>query len=144
MTAQPKIFNWNKSKTLYRYINGGNCFAYQIAAKLFGYGSIIAKNKLGAYAIFFDHFTAQPPEHLTHQDIAALKTSPILFGCILDCHTLFVTKLEGDWRIIAQDADLGFFDFNQITSINPALEIGHNADFSISTPIKNALAVEKN
>lgn len=137
-----KIFNWNKPRTLYRYINSGDLFCYQIAEKLFGYGRIIAKNELGAYAIFFDSFTPQPPQNLTMQDIETLKSEKVLFGCIVDCYILFVSKLQSDWRIIAQDPDLNF-DFNQITSINPGIGIGHNADYSISIPIKKEIALEK-
>lgn len=143
MQQKAKIFNWDKPKTQYRYINGGDFFCYQIAEKLFGYGRIIAKNKLGAYALFFDFFTPAPPKNLKSTDFETLKTNEVLFGCIVDCHTLFVSKLESDWRIIAQDPDVAFFDFNKITSINPAMEIGHNADFSISMPIKNQQAVEQ-
>ncbi|MGF6148709.1 Uncharacterised protein [Kingella potus] len=144
MKAKNKIFNWDKPKVhQYRYIKGGDLFCYRIAEKLFGYGRIIAKNKWGAYALFFDKFTSRPPENLQTEDIDALKAGPVLFGCILDCYTLLVSKLHSDWRIIAQDPDIAFFDFNEITSINPLMEIGHNADFSITVPIKNQEAVQR-
>jgi len=36
-----KIFNWEKNKTLYRYLKNGDLFCFKIADKLFGYGRII-------------------------------------------------------------------------------------------------------
>ena len=60
---------------------------------------------------------------------------PILFKTVLDCHTLFESKLESDWRIIAQDPDYQDPTPSEITSINPALGVAHNADFSIAQKI---------
>lgn len=41
-----KIFNWEKNKTLYRYLKNGDLFCFKIADTLFGYGRIIAKISL--------------------------------------------------------------------------------------------------
>ena len=127
-----KIFNWEKNKTLYRYLKNGDLFCFRIADKLFGYGRIIAKNKLGATVGIFDLFTSSPVELFDYKNAG---NYPILFKTVLDCHTLFESKLESDWRIIAQDPDYQDPIPSEITSINPALEVAHNADFSIAQKI---------
>ena len=66
-----KIFNWEKNRTLYRYLKNGDLFCFKIADKLFGYGRIIAKNKLGATVGIFDLFTSKP--QLSHLIIKMLE-----------------------------------------------------------------------
>ena len=135
-----KIFNWEKNKTLYRYIKNGDLFCFKIAERLFGYGRLIAKNKLGATVGIFDLFTLSPVEPFDYKNAG---NYPILFKTVLDCHTLFVSKLESDWRIIAQDPDYQDPTPSEITSINPAMELAHNADFSIEQEIDKEDARQK-
>lgn len=135
-----KIFNWEKNKTLYRYLKHGDLFCFKIADKLFGYGRLIAKNKLGATVGIFDLFTLSPVEPFDYKNAG---NYPILFKTVLDCHTLFVSKLESDWRIIAQDPDYQDLTPSEITSINPAMELAHNADFSIEQEIDKEDARQK-
>ena len=80
-----KIFNWEKNRTLYRYLKNGDLFCFKIADKLFGYGRIIAKNKLGATVGIFDLFTSSPVELFDYKNAG---NYPILFKTVLDCHTL--------------------------------------------------------
>ena len=127
-----KIFNWEKNRTLYRYLKNGDLFCFKIADKLFGYGRIIAKNKLGATVGIFDLFTSSPVELFDYKNAG---NYPILFKTVLDCHTLFESKLESDWRVIAQDPNYQDPTPSEITSINPALGVAHNADFSIAQKI---------
>ena len=71
---------------------------------------------------------------LNHSIIKTLEITQF-YQTVLDCHTLFESKLESDWRIIAQDPDYQDPIPSEITSINPALEVAHNADFSIAQKI---------
>lgn len=135
-----KIFNWEKNRTLYRYLKNGDLFCFKIADKLFGYGRIIAKNKLGATVGVFDLFTSSPVEPFNYKNAG---NYPILFKTVLDCHTLFESKLESDWRIIAQDPDYQDPIPSEITSINPAMGLAHNADFSIEQEIDEEDARQK-
>lgn len=133
-----KIFGWQKEKTLYRYIKSGDIFCYQIAEKLYGYGRIIAKNYWSATAEFFDYFTQNPADF----NFEKINNYPVLFKCILDCVTLFQSKLESDWRIIAQDPNYINKNPKEITSISIIDGVAHNADFTYSEAIGEEKALE--
>ncbi len=86
-------------------------------------------------------FTSSPVEPFNYKNAG---NYPILFKTVLDCHTLFESKLESDWRIIAQDPDYQDPIPSEITSINPAMGLAHNADFSIEKEIDEEDARQKN
>ena len=135
-----KIFNWEKNKTLYRYLKNGDLFCFKIADKLFGYGRIIAKNKLGAtVGILICLLQVQ----LSYSIIKMLEITPILFKTVLDCHTLFESKLESDWRIIAQDPNYQDPTPSEILPLIPLVGLAHNADFSIKQEIDEEDARQK-
>lgn len=133
-----KIFDWQKEKTLYRYIKSGDIFCYQISEKLYGYGRIIAKNYWSATVEIFDYFTQKPADF----DFEKNNDYPVLFKCILDCVTLFQAKLESDWRIIAQDPNYINKNPKEITSISIIDGMAHNADFTYSEIIGEEKALE--
>ena len=85
-------------------------------------------------------FTSSPVEPFDYKNAG---NYPILFKTVLDCHTLFESKLESDWRIIAQDPDYQNLTPSEITSINPAMDLAHNADFSIEQEIDEEDARQK-
>ena len=133
------ILGWEKKpKTLYRYLKDGDIFAYQIKEDLFGFGRILAKNRWGASAEFFDFFSPSP-NAVFEKEIEQLET---LFVVVLDVYTLFQKKLlQPEWRVIAHSKNFTNPYENQITSVSPTMCISHNPNFQIEQKITKEEAI---
>ena len=146
MNKKLKIFNFEKPRTLYRYIYPGDLFCYQLANKLYGYGRIVAKNEWGALAEFFDFFTENPVEGFDYENYENYK---VLFKMLLDCYCTISADRNVDiykhenYRIIAQDKSYTNPNPDEITSVSAIMGLEHNADFSIERKISAKDAREK-
>ncbi|MEI8574475.1 phosphotriesterase [Methylomonas sp. LW13] len=97
--SEIKIRGWGaKPRTMLRYIKSGDIFMFQVDDNRYGIGRILIKIDFGHLAEVFDEILHST--ELSEEIIRHLKrvNSPI----ILDSYGLFDKKLEGDWRIVAQ------------------------------------------
>lgn len=97
--SEIKVRGWGaKPRTMLRYIKPGDIFMFQVDDNRYGIGRILIKIGFGHLAEIFDEILYST--ELSEEIIRRLKrvNSPI----ILDSYGLFDKKLEGDWRIVAQ------------------------------------------
>ena len=139
-----KILGWEKKpKSLVRYLNAGDYFAYQIGEGLYGWGQLLARNDLGWSAIFFKYLT----DNADNFDINNPEQQERLFITIVDAYRLFQDKSYGDFRIIVQ---VKIFDNpykNEFVSIDGETSSLRNPDFSVTKKISDeeidAIATKK-
>ncbi|POA89980.1 Imm26 family immunity protein [Pseudomonas protegens] len=88
-----KFWDWDKKRTMLRFIKAGDIFCFQISDNKFWVGRIISKVSIGHSAEIFNHFSNAP--YTSEKSIASLR-KPLLH-LTLDPHSLFDKKISGGW-----------------------------------------------
>ena len=121
-----KILGWEgKPKSLVRYLNAGDYFAYQIGKDLYGWGQLWGDGTWGWTSIFFNHFTNNPDKF----DITKPEQQERLFITVVDAYRVFQTKRRGDCRIIVQVKNFDNPHKDEFVTIAKG-GVMHSADYS--------------
>ena len=122
-----KILGWEgKPKSMVRYLNAGDYFAYQIGKGLYGWGQLWANGQWGWTTIFFNYFTDNPDNF----DITKPEQQERLFITTVDAYCQFQSKRQGDWRIIIQVKNFDNPYKDEFVTISATRNVMNSADYS--------------
>jgi len=83
----------------------GDIISFELEPDKYGFARVVAKVPLGDAIEVFDFFS----DNVNDYDKAI--SSPLLFDpVILDAHSLFWKRLEGNWNLVAKDDSFVFKD----------------------------------